>query len=70
MKMKRRTTEVAGKSAAAPGSDPILADASVIAELDRRWQLVENGRATVPNAQVERWLGTWGTSAFRRWSSR
>jgi predicted transcriptional regulator len=48
-------------------SQSIAADSSEIAELDRRWRAVENGRAIVPDAQVVRWLRTWGTPAFRPW---
>ena len=50
--------------------EPIAVDASEIAELDRRWKAIEDGRATVPNTQVVRWLRTWGTPAFRRWHER
>jgi hypothetical protein len=38
-----------------------------IAELDRRWAAVKGGQATVPQANVEQWLQTWGAPEFRRW---
>ena len=41
-----------------------------VAELDRRWKVVEAGGATVPHDQVVRWLETWGTPAFRPWRDR
>jgi hypothetical protein len=44
--------------------EPGIVESSEIAELDRRWQAVEGGRATVPNAKVVRWLRTWGTPYF------
>jgi hypothetical protein len=50
--------------------EPIAVDASEIAELDRRWKAIEDGRATVPNTEVVRWLRTCGTPAFRRWHER
>jgi predicted transcriptional regulator len=51
-------------------SQPIAVESSEIAELDRRWKAVETGRATVANADVVRWLRTWGTPAFRPWHDR
>lgn len=39
-------------------------DDEIIAELDRRWAAVERGETTVPQADVERRLRTWGTSGF------
>ena len=47
---------------------PLAIDDEAIAELDRRWAATEAGRATVPHADVERWLRTWGTPEFRSWS--
>jgi predicted transcriptional regulator len=49
---------------------PLAIDDEAIAELDRRWAAIEAGRATVPHAEVERWLRTWGTPEFRSWSER
>jgi predicted transcriptional regulator len=49
---------------------PLAIDDEAIAELDRRWAALEAGRAAVPNADVERWLRTWGTPEFRPWSER
>ena len=51
-------------------SEPIAVDSSDVAELDRRWNEVARGGATVANAEVVRWLRTWGTPAFRRWHER
>ncbi len=50
--------------------DQATAAADDIAELDRRWAAVKKGQATVPHADVVRWLDSWGTPAFRAWSSR
>ena len=36
-------------------------------ELERRWELVEQGGETVPNETVVRWLETWGAAGFRPW---
>ena len=41
-----------------------------IAELDRRWALVEAGEATVPHDEVVRWLRNWGTPSFKSWNNR
>jgi predicted transcriptional regulator len=51
-------------------SEPVSVKSDEIAELDRRWKAVEDGRATIPNAKVVRWLRTWGTSDFRPWRDR
>ena len=51
-------------------SGPVGADAAEIAELDRRWAKVQSGEATVPHDEVVRWLGTWGTPAFKPWHDR
>ena len=48
--------------------DPVAADQ--IAELDRRWAAVEDGRTTASNDKVVRWLRTWGTPAFKPWRDR
>jgi len=50
--------------------EPVVADADEVAELDRRWNAIDAGRATVPNEEVVRWLRTWGTRAFRPWHER
>jgi predicted transcriptional regulator len=42
------------------------ADASEIAELDRRYASAE-GAERVPHERVVQWLRTWGTSEFRPW---
>ncbi|MFN3657601.1 MAG: hypothetical protein ACK4UO_10145 [Pseudolabrys sp.] len=49
---------------------PLATDDEALAELDRRWAAIERGEATVPHADVESWLRTWGTSEFRPWHSR
>lgn len=49
---------------------PLAIDDDAVAELDRRWAAVEGGATTVPQAEVERWLSTWGTPQFRAWSGR
>jgi predicted transcriptional regulator len=49
---------------------PLAVDDEAIAELDRRWAVVEKGAATVPHADVERWLRSWGTPDFRPWSEK
>ena len=45
----------------------IGADTDEIAELDRQWAAIEAGEPTVPHEKVARWLGTWGTPAFKPW---
>jgi hypothetical protein len=47
-------------------SAPIAVEPSELAELDRRWKWLEAGGGTTSNAEVLRWLRTWGTPAFRR----
>ena len=37
-------------------TQPIALQPGEIAELDRRWKAVEDGRATVSNTEVVRWL--------------
>ena len=49
---------------------PVTVDSGEILELDRRWAAVEAGETTVPNANVVRWLETWGTPAFKPWQAR
>jgi hypothetical protein len=46
---------------------PISVELTDIAELDRIWNGIKNGGATIPNSKVVRWLRTWGTSDFRPW---
>jgi hypothetical protein len=41
-----------------------------IAELDAAWERIEKGEPTVTNADVVRWLRTWGTCAFKPWNDR
>jgi hypothetical protein len=50
--------------------EPIAVDSNEIVELDHRWQTVEEGQGTVSNAEVVRWLRTWGTPAFRPWQKK
>ena len=40
-----------------------------IAELDRRWAKIAQGESTVAHEEVVRWLKTWGTAAYKPWSS-
>jgi predicted transcriptional regulator len=49
---------------------PLAVDDEAIAELDRRWTAIERGQPTVPHAEVERWLRTWGSPEFRPWDER
>ena len=49
---------------------PLITDEHSIAELDRRWRAVEQGTPTIPHAEVERWMRTWGSPDFRPWSDR
>jgi predicted transcriptional regulator len=44
---------------------PLAIDDEAVAELDRRWAAVAAGAATVPQAEIETWLRTWGTPDFR-----
>lgn len=46
---------------------PVAVEPSQIAELDRRWAKVEAGGKTVQNADVVRWLETWGSPDFKPW---
>jgi predicted transcriptional regulator len=41
-----------------------------IAKLDRQWQAIKSGEATVPHEKVVRWLQTWGTPSHRPWNNR
>ena len=49
---------------------PLTVDSDEILELDRRWAAVEAGETTVRNADVVRWLESWGTPAFKPWQAR
>jgi predicted transcriptional regulator len=49
---------------------PLAIDDAALAELDRRWAAIERGQRTVPHAEIERWLRTWGTTDFGPWSER
>ena len=49
---------------------PLAVDNAALDELDRRWNAVKSGQSTVPHEQVERWLKTWGSSDFRRWTDK
>jgi predicted transcriptional regulator len=49
---------------------PLSIDDEAIAELDRRWTAIERGQATVPHAEVERWLRSWGSPDFRPFNAR
>ncbi|MBX9775814.1 MAG: ribbon-helix-helix protein, CopG family [Xanthobacteraceae bacterium] len=46
---------------------PVAVEPSEIAELDRRWATIEAGGKTVQNADVVRWLETWGSPDFKPW---
>jgi predicted transcriptional regulator len=46
---------------------PVVAEAADIAELDRRWRAFEAQESVAADADVVRWLQTWGTPAFRSW---
>jgi predicted transcriptional regulator len=49
---------------------PVVAEAAGIAELDRRWKTFEAQEQVAADADVVRWLQTWGTPAFRSWRKR
>jgi predicted transcriptional regulator len=51
-------------------SGAVAVDAAEIAELDRRWAKVKAGQATATHDEVVRWLGNWGTPAFKPWHDR
>jgi hypothetical protein len=69
--LERRATE-RGLTVAQLVSElvPIAADADEIAELERRWQAIQAGEATVSHEEVVRWLETWGTPKFQPWNKR
>lgn len=67
--LRRRAIE-RGVSVAALVAElvPLAGDTDSLVELERQWDLIERGEiATVPHAEVERWLHTWGTPDFRPW---
>ena len=51
-------------------NEPIDIEQNQLEELDRRWRMVEDGRGTITNDEVVRWLRTWGTPAFHPWNKR
>ena len=49
----------------------LVSEAEDIAELERRSRAIRDGTdKTIPHEEVVRWLETWGTPAFRPWSSK
>jgi hypothetical protein len=48
-------------------SGPVATERSDVAELDRRWAKIEAGEATGQNADVVRWLESWGSPDFKPW---
>jgi predicted transcriptional regulator len=46
----------------------IIPHTEELAGLDRQWAAIKNGEATIPHAEVLRWLQTWGTPAFGPWN--
>ena len=55
-------TAIHGNATASPRDE--------IAELDRQWEAIKSGEATVPHEKVVRWLQTWGTPSYRPWNDR
>jgi hypothetical protein len=49
---------------------PVALSAGELAELDHQWMSVKSGATTVPHEEVESWLQTWGTPAFKPWRDR
>jgi hypothetical protein len=49
---------------------PMAPDDEAVAELDRRWAAIKAGQKTIPQADIEAWLRTWGTPDFRPWSKQ
>jgi hypothetical protein len=41
-----------------------------IVEMERRWQAFLAQDSVATNNEVEQWLRTWGTPAFRGWHDR
>ena len=58
--------ELLTELAAAETGVPDSAEASQLAELERRARRADQ-LGTVDNAKVVRWLETWGTSRFEPW---
>ena len=48
-------------------TSPEVPSADDVAELDRRWAVIEAGEPTISNDVVVRWLCTWGSPAFKSW---
>ena len=46
-------------------NEPVVVESDEIAELDRRWNKIALGQATVPHERIVRWLRTWGTICWR-----
>jgi predicted transcriptional regulator len=49
---------------------PVAADATELAELDRRWKAFEAQQTVADSGEVVRWLQSWGTPAYRSWHKR
>jgi hypothetical protein len=49
---------------------PATVGGDALVDLQRRWEAVEGGAATVPHEEVARWLKTWGTAEFKAWDDR
>jgi hypothetical protein len=47
--------------------EPLPLPPDQLTELDRRWSAIEAGDRTIPHEDVVRWLGAWGTPAFKPW---
>jgi predicted transcriptional regulator len=50
--------------------EPIEVSDEELAELDRIAAAADEPGGTVPHDEVVRWLETWGTPAYKPWSSR
>ena len=64
-----RGLSVADLLAELAAEDPAVGEED-IAELDRRWAEAQLPGGTVPHEEVVDWLKTWGTPAYKPWSSR
>jgi hypothetical protein len=49
---------------------PMAPDDEAVAELDRRWAAIKARQKTIPQADIEAWLRTWGSPEFRPWSKQ